>query len=87
MGGNGMHISVDLAAVFVNLLVYAYSYGRLSQKIVGLEQRLTDISAQLIKMNNDYYSNKDGIKLEARIDTLWMKFDNLQINNIKKELK
>lgn len=71
-----MNVSIDLVLIIINLLALAFSYGRFSEKINTIEKRLAQISDFLIKMSSEYYTAKEGIKLEQQVDALWNKVDN-----------
>lgn len=71
-----MNVSIDLVLIVINLLALAFSYGRFSEKINSIEKQLARISDYLTKMSVEYYSSKEGIKLEQQLDAMWNKIDN-----------
>ena len=77
-----MNLSVDLIFLVVNILLLAFSYGKFSEKIKSLEDRFSTLeirietlTAAIEKMSNNYYSMRDGIKLEASVAKIWEKMD------------
>jgi hypothetical protein len=73
-----MSLSIDLVLIVVNLLALAYSYGRFSEKLGSLETKLKEISVTINLMNANFYSQKDGVKLEVSVSALWSKYDEMK---------
>ena len=73
-----MNLSIDLVLIVINLLALAYSYGRFSEKIGSIELKLKDISDTLTLINTNFYSAKDGVKLEVSVSALWSKYDEMK---------
>jgi hypothetical protein len=74
-----MSFSVDLVFLIINLLVLAYSFGKFSEKISSLEKQIAALTKVISEMSANYYSAKDGAKLEANITKIWDKLDKITV--------
>lgn len=71
-----MNFSIDIVLICINLIALAFSYGKFSEKINQVEKKLATISDTLTLMNTQYYTLRDGNRLEIEIKAMWDKVDN-----------